>query len=112
DSPGMNAAIRAVVRTAIYDGKEIYGIRRGYAGMMDGDIFPMKAQDVSNIIQRGGTVLKTARCPEFMTVEGRRKAADQLRKLQIEWLVIVGGDGSFKGALALEKESGIPCIGL
>lgn len=112
DSPGMNAAIRAVVRTAIYDEKEIYGIRRGYAGMMDGDIFPMKAQDVSNIIQRGGTVLKTARCPEFMTVEGRRKAADQLRKLQIEGLVIVGGDGSFKGALALEKESGIPCIGL
>lgn len=112
DSPGMNAAIRAAVRTAIYDRLEIYGVRRGFAGLMEGDLFPMQAQDVSNIIQRGGTILKTARCPEFTTEEGRETAIAVLRRFGIEGLMVIGGDGSFRGAQALEIQSGIPCIGL
>ena len=112
DSPGMNAAIRAAVRTAIYHGIKVYGIRRGYQGMIDGDIFPMQTTDVSNIIQRGGTVLKTARSKEFMTDAGMQKAYDQLQQHGIEALVMIGGDGTFKGAVKFFQKYTIPAIGL
>ncbi len=112
DSPGMNAAIRAVVRTGIYHGLEVYGIRHGYQGMLDDDIIRMEGQSVANIIQRGGTILKTARCLEFMSHEGRKKAFENLKKKGIEGLVIIGGDGSFKGAQTFSNEFDIPCIGL
>lgn len=112
DSPGMNAATRAVVRTAIYYGLEAFGIMRGYAGMIDNDIVPLHSRSVANIIQRGGTILKTARCKEFFLPEGRKKAYDNLNKLGIDGLIIVGGDGSFKGADIFSREFDIPCIGL
>ncbi|MES2702664.1 MAG: 6-phosphofructokinase [Bacteroidota bacterium] len=112
DSPGMNAAIRAAVRTAIYHGIEVYGIRRGYQGMIEGDIFRMQATDVSNIIQRGGTILKTARSKEFMTPEGRQKAYNQLQKHNIEGLVLIGGDGTFTGAVKFFEEFTLPAVGL
>ncbi len=112
DSPGMNAAVRAVVRTTIYNGLEAYGIMRGYAGMIDNDIVPMHSRSVANIIQRGGTILKTARCKEFFSPEGRRKAYENLSALGINGLVIIGGDGSFKGADIFSREYDIPCIGL
>lgn len=112
DAPGMNAAVRAVVRTAIYNGIEAFGIMRGYAGMIDNDIVPMHSRSVANIIQRGGTILKTARCKEFFQPEGRKKAYNNLKKLGIDGLVIIGGDGSFKGADIFSREFDIPCIGL
>jgi 6-phosphofructokinase 1 len=112
DSPGMNAAIRAVVRTAIYNGLEVFGIMRGYSGMIEDDIFPMESRSVANIIQRGGTILKTARCQEFFEKEGRQKAYENLRKRGIGGLVILGGDGSFRGAQIFSNEFDIPCIGL
>lgn len=112
DSPGMNAATRAVVRTAIYYGLEAFGIMRGYAGMIDNDIVPMHSRSVANIIQRGGTILKTARCKEFFLPEGRKKAYDNLKQLGIDGLIIIGGDGSFKGADIFSREFDIPCIGL
>jgi 6-phosphofructokinase 1 len=112
DSPGMNAAIRAVVRTGIYHGLEVFGIRHGYQGMLDDDIIKMEGQSVANIIQRGGTILKTARCMEFMEYEGRKKAFENLKKRGIQGLVIIGGDGSFKGAQTFSNEFDIPCIGL
>lgn len=112
DAPGMNAAIRAVVRSGIYFGMEVYGIMRGYAGMLEGDIFKMESKSVANIIQRGGTILKTARCKEFYTKEGRQLAYDNLKKFGIEGLVIIGGDGSFRGAQIFSSEFDIPCIGL
>lgn len=112
DSPGMNAAIRAVVRTASYHGMEVYGIRRGYQGMIEGDIFKMKTTDVSNIIQRGGTILKTARSKEFMTAEGMDKAYAKLQQHGIEGLVLIGGDGTFKGAVNFFETHHIPAIGL
>src|SRR5918993_3937978 len=112
DSPGMNAAIRAVVRTGIYNGLEVYGIMRGYSGIIENDIVPMHSRSVANIIQRGGTVLKTARCKEFFQPEGRQKAYDNLKKLGIDGLVVIGGDGSFKGADIFSREFDIPCIGL
>lgn len=112
DSPGMNAAIRAVVRTGIYHGLEVYGIMRGFAGLIENDIVPMHSRSVANIIQRGGTILKTARCKEFHTPEGRKIAYDNLRKLGIDGLVVIGGDGSFRGAHIFSKEFDIPCIGL
>lgn len=112
DSPGMNAAIRAVVRTGLYYGLEVYGIKRGYAGLLEGDISKMETKSVANIIQRGGTILKTARCKEFYTPEGRKKAHENLSKLGIQALVIIGGDGSFRGADALCREYNIPCVGL
>src|SRR3954468_16666050 len=112
DSPGMNAAIRAVVRTGIYHQLEIYGIMRGYSGMIDDDIFKMESRSVANIIQRGGTILKTARCKEFYEPEGRVKAYQNLKKRGINGLVVIGGDGSFKGALKFSQEFDIPCIGL
>lgn len=112
DSPGMNAAIRAVVRTGIYNGLNVYGIYRGYQGMLDDDITKMETRSVANIIQRGGTILKTARCKEFREPEGRKKAYDNLKKRNIDGLVIIGGDGSFKGAEIFSKEFDIPCIGI
>ena len=111
DSPGMNACVRAAVRTARAHDLEVFGIYRGYQGMIEGDIEPMDSSSVSNIIQRGGTILKTARSQEFRTPEGRKKAADQLQKHGIEGLVCIGGDGSFQGALRLYEEFGIKVIG-
>src|SRR5450432_1554816 len=112
DSPGMNAAIRAVVRTGLYHGLDMYGIMRGYSGMIEDDIVKMESRSVANIIQRGGTILKTARCKEFYELEGRQKAYDNLKKRGINALVIIGGDGSFKGALKFSQDFDIPCIGL
>src|SRR5882757_3224917 len=97
DSPGMNACIRATVRTAIYHGMEVFGIVRGYSGMVENDIFKMESRSVANIIQRGGTILKTSRCKEFFTPEGRKIAYENLKKHGINGLVIIGGDGSFRG---------------
>jgi 6-phosphofructokinase 1 len=112
DAPGMNAAVRAVVRTGIYHGLEVFGIMRGYNGMVDNDIFRMESKSVANIIQRGGTILKTSRCKEFFTPEGRKKAYENLKKLGIDGLVIIGGDGSFRGAQTFSNEYDIPCVGL
>ncbi|HEX6191541.1 MAG TPA: 6-phosphofructokinase [Chitinophagaceae bacterium] len=112
DSPGMNAAIRAVVRTGIYHGLEVYGIMRGYQGMIEDDIFRMEGRSVANIIQRGGTILKTARCKDFFDKDGRKKAYDNLKRRGIDGLVIIGGDGSFRGAVQFSQEYDIPCIGL
>jgi 6-phosphofructokinase 1 len=112
DSPGMNACIRAVVRTGLYHKLEVFGIVRGYSGMIDDDIQSMNSRSVANIIQRGGTILKTARSKEFLTYEGRRKAYDNLKKRGIDGLVIIGGDGSFRGAQVFSNEFDIPCIGV
>lgn len=112
DSPGMNACVRAVVRTAIFHNVDVFGIMRGYQGMYEGDIIPLTSRSVANIIQRGGTILKTSRCKEFMEPEGRAKAFQNINNLGINGLVIIGGDGSFKGAQKLSNEHNIPCIGL
>lgn len=112
DSQGMNCAIRSVVRTAISLGMNVFGIESGYKGLIDGNIRLMKHSDVSNIISHGGTLLRTARSKEFMTPEGRNKAADNLKKLQIDGVVIIGGDGSLKGAKSLEEEFGIKTAGI
>ena len=112
DSPGMNAAIRAVVRTGLYNGLEVYGIMRGYEGMIQNDISKMESRSVANIIQRGGTILKTGRCIEFLEYEGRKKAYSNLKKHGINGLVIIGGDGSFRGAQVFSNEFDIPCIGV
>lgn len=112
DSPGMNAAIRAVVRTSIYHGLEVYGIMRGYQGLIENDIVKMESRSVANIIQRGGTILKTARSKIFHLPEGRRQAYEALKKHGIDGLVIIGGDGSFRGAVEFSREFDIPCIGL
>jgi 6-phosphofructokinase 1 len=112
DAPGMNACIRAVVRTGIFHNLEVYGITRGYSGLIENDIQKMDSRSVANIIQRGGTILKTARCKEFLTPEGRKKAYNNLKKLGINGLVIIGGDGSFKGAQIFSNEFDIPCIGI
>ena len=112
DAPGMNAAVRAVIRTGIYHGLEMFGIMRGYNGMIENDIVSMNSRSVANIIQRGGTILKTARSKEFFEVEGRKKAYNNLVKHGINGLVIIGGDGSFTGAQKFSNEFDIPCIGL
>lgn len=112
DSPGMNAAIRAVVRTGIYHGLEVHGIMRGYQGMIEDDIYRMEGRSVANIIQRGGTILKTARCKEFFEYSGRKKGYENLKKRGINGLVIIGGDGSFRGAVKFSQEFDIPCIGI
>jgi 6-phosphofructokinase 1 len=112
DSPGMNAAIRAVVRTGIYYGMEVFGIIRGYNGMIEDEIFQMDSRSVANIIQRGGTILKTARSKEFFDYEGRKKAVENLSKRGINGIVVIGGDGSFTGALKLSTEFDIPCVAL
>ncbi|WP_332689793.1 6-phosphofructokinase [Halalkalibacter lacteus] len=111
DSPGMNAAIRAVVRKAIYHELEVYGISYGYAGLIEGDIKKMELGSVGDIIHRGGTILYTARCEEFKTLEGQRKGIEQLKKFGIEGLVVIGGDGSYRGAQKL-TEHGFPTIGV
>jgi len=112
DAPGMNAAIRAVVRGAIYHNLKVCGIVKGYQGMIDNDIHDMDSYSVSNILQRGGTILKSARCDEFRTSEGRKKAYDNLQKHNIDALVAIGGDGSFTGANIFYKEYGVPIIGV
>ncbi|AFL85877.1 6-phosphofructokinase [Belliella baltica DSM 15883] len=111
DAPGMNACIRAVVRTAIFHGLEVYGITYGYDGMISGNIKKMQSHSVSNIIQRGGTILKSARSEEFMTKEGRKKAYEQLKALEIDGIVAIGGDGTFTGAKIFFEEFGIPTVG-
>lgn len=103
DAPGMNAAIRAVVRTAIYNNIEIYGVKMGYNGLINGDVFKMELSSVADIIHRGGTILGTARSDEFMTDKGKQKALESLRKNGIEGVVVIGGDGSMRGALSLHK---------
>ena len=112
DAPGMNAAIRAVTRSAIYNGMEVKGIYHGYRGLISGEIKPFKTENVSNIIQRGGTILKTARCKEFQTPEGRQLAYDVLRQEGIDALVVIGGDGSLTGARIFAQEYDYPIIGL
>lgn len=112
DAPGMNAAIRAVVRTALYHGIRITGIKRGYAGLIEGDFIEMRPATVNDVMQKGGTFLLSARCDEFRTAEGRQKAFENLQQQEIEGLVIIGGDGSLKGAQKLYKEHGIPFIGV
>lgn len=112
DAPGMNAAIRAVTRSAIYNGLKVKGIYRGYKGLITGEIQEFKTQNVSNIIQLGGTILKTARCQEFKTPEGRQTAYETMKREGIDALVVIGGDGSLSGARLLAQEYDIPCIGL
>ncbi len=112
DAPGMNCAIRAVVRTAIFHGMTVTGIRRGYAGLLRGEFVPMNLSSVGNIIQRGGTILQTSRCPEFMKPVFRKKAVDIMRAQRIEALVVIGGDGSFNGAKALWDEHQFPIVGI
>ena len=112
DSPGMNAAIRSVVRTCAYMKIDCMGIYRGYQGMIEGDFKPMDARSVNNIINKGGTILKSARSMEFQTKEGRKKAYDQLQAAGIDGLVVIGGDGSFTGALIFHKEYNVPIIGI
>lgn len=111
DSPGMNAAVRAVVRKAIYHNVEIYGIFGGYAGLISGNIKKLELGSVGDIIHRGGTILYSARCEEFRTKEGQQKGIEQLKKHGIEGLVVIGGDGSYRGAKAL-TEQGFPCSGV
>ena len=111
DAPGMNAVIRAVVRTALANGKKVKGIRRGYAGLLDEDIIDMDAKSVADIIQRGGTILYTARCAEFTTPEGQDKGAAICKKHGIDAVVVIGGDGSFQGARKLAAR-GINTIGV
>jgi len=112
DAPGMNAAIRAVVRAGIYYGLSVTGIRRGYSGLIKADFWDMNSRDVGNIIQRGGTILRTARSEEFRTKEGRQKAYENLLNAGIDALVVIGGDGTFKGAKAFTEEHNFPIIGL
>ena len=112
DAPGMNAAIRAVTRSAIFNGLKVFGIYRGYKGLVTDEIVEFKSQNVSNIIQMGGTILKTARCQEFKTAEGRQQAYENMKKHGIDALVVIGGDGSLTGARILAQEYDIPCIGL
>ena len=112
DAPGMNAAIRSVTRSAIYNGFNVKGIYRGYKGLIDDEIVDFKTQNVSNIIQQGGTILKTARCKEFTTEEGRARAFDVIKKHGIDALVVIGGDGSLTGARQFASEFDFPIIGL
>lgn len=112
DAPGMNACIRACVRSAINSGLEVYGVERGYFGLVNNNIFPMDTHSVCDIVQKGGTILKTARCLEFKFPETRKKAADNLKALGVEGLVVIGGDGSFTGARLLSDENGINVVGI
>ncbi len=112
DSPGMNAAIRSVVRTAIYNKLEIYGVIRGYSGLIEGDMIKLNPRSVSNIITEGGTILKTSRSEEFKTHKGQRRAVRQLKKHKIDGLIVIGGNGSFKGAHVLAERWGVSVIGV
>ncbi len=111
DAPGMNAAIRAIVRKALYHGLEVVGVRRGFQGLIGGDFTEMRSRSVGDILQRGGTILKSARCDEFRTEEGRAKALLQLRTYEVDALVAIGGDGTFAG-LSLLSRMGMPCVGI
>ena len=112
DAPGMNAAIRAITRSAIFNGLKVKGIYRGYKGLITDEIKEFKTENVSNIIQLGGTILKTARCQEFKTPEGRQIAYETMKKEGIDALIVIGGDGSLTGARMLAQEFDVPCIGL
>lgn len=112
DAPGMNAAIRAVTRTAIYNGYRVMGIKRGYYGLVYDEIEEFTSKSVSNIVQHGGTILKTARCKEFATAEGRKRAYDNLLRAEIDALVVIGGDGTLTGARIFAEEYDIPIVGL
>ncbi|KNZ68286.1 6-phosphofructokinase [Thermincola ferriacetica] len=112
DAPGMNAAIRAVVRKGIFEGLEVVGIKRGYAGLINGEFVDMNLGSVADIIQRGGTILRTARSEEFRTVEGRRRAYANMQEQGIEGLIVIGGDGSFRGAQIFSQEHGVKVIGI
>jgi 6-phosphofructokinase 1 len=112
DAPGMNACVRAVVRSALYNGCEVIGIQHGYEGMIDGKFVDLGARSVSNIIQRGGTILRTARSERFLSPEGRAKAAENLKKAGIEGLIAIGGDGTFQGASLLAEEHGFAIVGV
>ena len=111
DAPGMNAAVRAVVRTGCENGLEVLGVVRGYSGLINGDFIPMNLRTVSDIINRGGTILYSARCPEFRTEQGMQKAIKTCKENEIDGVVVIGGDGSFRGARDL-SERGIPCVGI
>ena len=112
DSPGMNAAIRSVVRTCAFYDKECIGVYRGYQGMIEGDFITLTARNINNIINKGGTILKSARSDEFRTSDGRKKAFQQLKDNNIDGLVVIGGDGSFTGGLVFNKEYNFPVIGI
>ncbi|MDP4240589.1 MAG: 6-phosphofructokinase [Bacteroidota bacterium] len=112
DAPGMNAAIRSVTRAAIFNGIRVKAIYKGYKGLITGEIKEFQTQNVSNIIQQGGTILKTARCMEFMTVEGRKTAYETMKKEEIDALVVIGGDGTFTGARIFAQEFNVPIVGL
>ncbi|MEK9604510.1 MAG: 6-phosphofructokinase [Flavobacteriaceae bacterium] len=112
DAPGMNAAVRAVVRTCVYHNIECHGIYQGYQGLIDNNMEPMNARSVKDIINKGGTILKSARCLEFRTPEGRKIAYDNIKKNNIDALVVIGGDGSFTGAMIFQKEFSFPVIGI
>ncbi len=112
DAPGMNAAIRSVVRYGVHHKLEVVGIFRGYAGLINGDLKPLDHRSVSGIINRGGTILETARCDEFLTEEGRRKAVEVLKRNKIDALVVIGGDGTYRGAIQLWDKWHIPCVGV
>jgi len=112
DSPGMNAAVRSVVRIALSRGLEVMGIYRGYSGLIEEEIKPLNHRSVSNIISRGGTILKTSRCEEFRTKEGQGKAVETIKRNKIDGLVVIGGDGSYHGVQALSRDWSIPCIGV
>ena len=112
DSPGMNAAVRAVVRTCVYHNIGCFGIYQGYQGLIDNKLEPMNARSVKDIINKGGTILKSARCLEFRTTEGRKTAYENLKKNNIDGLVVIGGDGSFTGAMIFQKEFSFPVVGI
>lgn len=108
----MNAAIRAVVRTGLFNDLEVYGIMRGYQGLIENDIVKLESRSVANIIQRGGTILKTARCKEYFDYAGRKRGYENLKKHGIDAMIVIGGDGSFRGAVQFSQEFNIPCIGI
>ena len=112
DAPGMNAAVRSVVRSCVYNNVKITGILFGYQGLIDNKMKPMDARSVNNIINKGGTILKTARCEEFRSENGRKKAYDNIKKNEIDALVVIGGDGTFTGSMIFQKEFSIPIIGI
>ncbi len=112
DAPGMNAAVRAVVRSAVYHKLEVFGVYQGYQGLIEGNIHPFNARSVNNIVNKGGTILKSARSLEFRTPEGRKRAHEQLLKFEIDALVVIGGDGSFTGAMIFQNEFNFPVIGI
>lgn len=112
DAPGMNAGIRSVVRSAAAHKLEVFGIFRGYAGLINEELKPLTHRSVSNIINRGGTILKTARCPEFFSEDGQRRAVETIKKYDIDGLILLGGNGTYHGGIALARKWGVPCIGV